>query len=303
MVDQLIRATAADGGIRVVGVITTKLTEVARQRHNLSYVATAALGRTVAAGLLLASSMKQAQGRVNIRVRGDGPLGGILVDAGTDGTARGYVDNPAVELPPNAQGKLDVGAAVGRQGYVYVVRDMGYGYPYSSTVELVSGEIGDDLTHYLATSEQTPSALMLGVFVGANGVEAAGGLLLQILPRAAEDTEMVTLIESRLAALTGFTPLLRANKTLPQIFADLVGDLGLEILPETQMVQFSCPCSFDRMLGALKMLGEAELQDMIETDNGAEAICHFCNEVYHTSSDQLAQLIEDLREDRKEATR
>jgi molecular chaperone Hsp33 len=144
---------------------------------------------------------------------------------------------------------------------------------------------------------------MLGVFVGANGVEASGGLLLQILPRAAEDTEMVTLIESRLAALTGFTPLLRANKTLPQIFADLVGDLGLEILPETQMVQFSCPCSFDRMLGALKMLGEEELQDMIETDNGAEAICHFCNEVYHTSSDQLAQLIEDLREDRKEATR
>jgi molecular chaperone Hsp33 len=303
MADQLIRATAAGGGIRVVGVVTTKLTEIARQRHQLSYVATAALGRTMAAGLLLASSMKRSQSRVNVRIRGNGPLGGILVDAGLDGTVRGYVDNPTIELPPNAAGKLDVGAAVGRQGYVYVVRDVGYGYPYSSTVELVSGEIGDDLTHYLATSEQTPSALVLGVYVGANGVEAAGGLLLQILPRAAEDEEMVSTLESRLSSLTGFTPMLRANRTLPQIFEDLVGDMGMEILPETQLVQFHCPCSFDRMLGALKMLGEEELQDMIEKDNGAEATCHFCNQVYHTSSDQLAQLIKDLREERQEASR
>ncbi|HIK44920.1 MAG TPA: Hsp33 family molecular chaperone HslO [Leptolyngbyaceae cyanobacterium M65_K2018_010] len=301
MADQLIRATAAAGGIRVVGVVTTRLTEVARQRHQLSYVATAALGRTMAAGLLLASSMKRPQSRVNIRVRGDGPLGGILIDAGLDGTVRGYVDNPTVELPPNRVGKLDVGAAVGRQGYVYVVRDVGYGYPYSSTVELVSGEIGEDLTHYLATSEQTPSALVLGVFMGSQGVEAAGGLLLQILPRAAEDEEMVTTLENRLSALTVFTPMLRANKTLPQIFEDLVGDMGLEILPETQLVRFHCPCSFDRMLGALKMLGEEELQDMIEKDHGAEATCHFCNQVYHTDSDQLAQLIEDLRVERQQA--
>lgn len=301
MVDQLMRATAASGGIRVVGVISTRLTEVARQRHGLSYVATAALGRTMAAGLLLASSMKRSQSRVNIRVRGDGPLGGILVDAGLDGTVRGYVDNPTVELPPNTLGKLDVGRAVGAQGYLYVVRDVGYGYPYSSTVELVSGEIGDDLTHYLASSEQTPSALVLGVFVGARGVEAAGGLLLQILPRAAEDQGMVALLEQRLGALTGFTPLLRAQKSLPQIFQDLVGDMGLEMLPETQLVQFHCPCSLDRMLGALKMLGEAELQDMIEKDNGAEATCHFCNQVYHTNGDQLAQLIADLKTGRATA--
>ncbi|MGF1567546.1 MAG: Hsp33 family molecular chaperone HslO [Nodosilinea sp.] len=303
MADQLIRATAAEGGIRVVGVVTTKLTEVARQRHQLSYVATAALGRTMAGGLLLASSMKRPQSRVNIRVRGNGPLGGILVDAGLDGTVRGYVDNPTVELVPNAAGKLDVGGAVGREGYLYVVRDVGYGYPYSSTVELVSGEIGDDLTHYLATSEQTPSALILGVFVGANGVEAAGGLLLQILPRAAEDSEIVAILENRIAALTGFTPLLRANQTLPQIFESLVGDMGLEILPETQLVQFHCPCSFERMLRALKMLGEEELQDMIEKDDGAEATCHFCNQVYHTSSHQLTQLIEDLREEQQSAQR
>lgn len=301
MADQLLRATAAGGGIRLVGVITTKLTEEARQRHQLSYVATAALGRTMAGGLLLASSMKRAEARINLRIKGDGPLGGLLVDAGTDGTVRGYVDRPEVELPPNAKGKLDVGGAIG-SGYLYAVRDVGYGYPYSSTVELVSGEIGDDLTHYLATSEQTPSALVLGVFVSKAGVTAAGGLLVQVLPKAARDEALVEKLESRLSTLTGFTPLLQAGKTLPQIFEDLVGDMDLEILPETQLVRFQCNCSFDRVLGALKILGEAELRDMIEKDNGAEATCHFCNEVYRASSSELEDLIEALRQDRAEAT-
>lgn len=293
MADQLIRATAADDGIRAVGVITTRLTEEARQRHHLSYVATAALGRTMSAGLLLASSMKQAEARINLRIRGDGPLQGILVDAGVDGTVRGYVTNPGVELPPNAKGKLDVGGAVGK-GFLYAVRDMGYGYPYSSTVELVSGEIGEDVTHYLVTSEQTPSALALGVFVGAQGVTAAGGLLIQVLPKAAEDPALVELLESRLAHLQGFTPLLQAGKTLPDILADLLGDMGLKIFPHTQMVQFQCRCSIERVLGALKMLGQDELLDMIEKDDGAEATCDFCGEVYQTTSDQLGKLIDDL---------
>ncbi|HEY9706851.1 MAG TPA: Hsp33 family molecular chaperone HslO [Oculatellaceae cyanobacterium] len=295
MADQLIRATAAEGGIRAVGVITTRLTEEARRRHNLSYVATAALGRTMSAGLLLASSMKREGSRVNIRVKGDGPLEGILVDAGLDGTVRGYVDNPAVELPPNERGKLDVGGAVGRDGYLYVVRDVGYGYPYSSTVELVSGEIGDDVAHYLVTSEQTPSALVIGVFVGAQGVTAAGGILIQVLPKAARDEALVQTLESRVAKLSGFTPLLQEGKTLPEIFEQLLGDMNLVILPEVQLLRFHCGCSFDRVLGALKMLGEAELQDMIEKDNGAEATCHFCGEVYQASSDELAELIEHLR--------
>lgn len=295
MADQLIRATAAAGGIRAVGVITTRLTEEARQRHKLSYVATAALGRTMSAGLLLASNMKRAGSRVNIRIKGNGPLAGILVDAGLDGTVRGYVDNPGVELPPNSKGKLDVGGAVGHEGYLYVVRDVGYGYPYSSTVELISGEIGDDVTHYLVSSEQTPSALVLGVFVGAEGVAASGGILIQVLPKAARDEALVQTLESRVAALSGFTPLLQAGKTLPEIFEQLLGDMGLEILPETQLVRFHCGCSFNRVLGALKMLGEAELQDMIDKDDGAEATCHFCGKVYQASSDELAQLILDLR--------
>lgn len=297
MVDQLLRATAADGGIRVVGVITTRLTEEARQRHKLSADATAALGRTMSAGLLLASSMKRAEARINLRVRGNGPLGGIMVDAGVDGTVRGYVDNPHAELPANAKGKLDVGGVVGQDGYLYVVRDVGYGYPYSSTVQLVSGEIGEDIAHYLVSSEQTPSGVILGVFVENSGVTAAGGLLVQVLPKAARDEALVEKLESRLASLTEFTPLLQAGKSLPQIFEDLVGDMNLKILPETQLIQFQCDCSFDRVLGALKIFGEAELRDMIEKDGGAEATCHFCGEVYKADSHKLEELIEELRAD------
>jgi molecular chaperone Hsp33 len=295
MADQLIRATAAEGGIRAVGIISTRLTEEARQRHKLSYVATAALGRTMSAGLLLASSMKRENSRVNIRVKGNGPLGGLLVDAGLDGTVRGYVFNPDVELPPNAQGKLDVGGAVGSEGFVYVVRDIGHGYPYSSTVELVSGEIGEDITHYLFTSEQTPSALLVGVFVGADGVTAAGGILVQIMPKAAQDEALISTLESRIAELKGFTPLLREGKTLPEIFESLLGDLGLEIFPDVQLVRFDCRCSFDRVLSALRTLGEAELLDMIEKDGGAEATCEFCGEVYQATDQHLSELVQDLQ--------
>jgi molecular chaperone Hsp33 len=294
MADQLIRATAANDGIRAVGVITTRLTEDARQRHGLSYVATAALGRAMAAGLLLASSMKHPQSRVNLRFKGDGPLKGVMVDAGMDGTVRGYAYNPTVELPPNAEGKLDVGGAIGKDGFLYVIRDVGHGYPYSSTVELISGEIGDDVTHYLAASEQTPSALSVGVFVDSQGVSAAGGLLIQVLPKAARDEELIALLESRLAGLEGFTPLVKAGMTLPDIFEDLLGDLGLNITPQSQMVRFSCRCSGDRVIGALKILGTDELRDMIEKDNGAEVTCEFCNEIYQIPRTELEQLVVDL---------
>lgn len=295
MADQLIRATAAEGGIRAVATITTRASEEARQRHKLSYVATAALGRAMSSGLLLASSMKTEKSRVNIRIKGNGPMGGLLVDAGVDGTVRGYVHNPSVELPPNERGKLDVGGAIGKEGYVYVIRDVGYGYPASSTVELVSGEVGDDIANYLVTSEQTPSALSVGVFVSSEGVQASGGLLLQVMPQAARDEDLVQLLEQRVSKLASFTTLLRDNCTLPEIFTELLGDMGLHIFPEVQLVRFDCGCTFERVLGALKLLGQEELQDMIDKDNGAEATCHFCGEVYQASSAELAQLIEDLR--------
>lgn len=334
MVDQLVRATALDGGIRAVGVITTHLTEEARQRHQLSYVASAALGRTMTAGLLLASNMKTQHSRVNINIQGNGSLGGIHVDAGVDGTVRGYVENPQIELPLTVEGKLNIRQAVGENGYFHVRRDVGYGVPYSSTVEIVSGEIGEDVTHYLATSEQTPSAIIVGEFITTEGITASGGLLLQILPQASREnsktsipeTEIVELsefspslysgktlqhifdqwledmtdptlvqtLESRIMGLSGFTTLLRSGQTLQEIFTQLLGDMGLEIFPQVQPLRFHCGCSFERMLTSLKILGQAELEDMMEKDHGAQATCHFCGTVYQANRDHLAQLIGDL---------
>jgi molecular chaperone Hsp33 len=293
MADHLIRATAAEGNLRAVALMSTQLVEEARQRHQLSYVASAALGRAMSAGLLLASGMKRLEARVNLQFMGGGPLGKVWVDAGADGTVRGYVQNPAVELPPNAIGKLDVGGAVGAQGTLHVIRDLGYGYPYSGTVELVSGEIGDDVTQYLASSEQTPSAVLLGVFVDGNGVQAAGGLLLQVMPGAPAD--LIVEIEAKLSGLSGFTPLLRAGKGLREILADFLDDWDLAIAPETHMIRFHCPCSEERMLRALRLLGEVELRDMIVTDGGAEATCHFCNEVYRVGTPELQQLVDELQ--------
>ncbi len=294
MSDRLIRATAAGGGIKAVGAITTSLTEEARVRHRLSAVSTDALGRAMTAGLLLASGMKTKFSRVNLRIKGDGPMGGLMVDAGVNGTVRGYVTNPQVEVPLTGTGKLDVGGAIGDRGFVYVFRDVGYGRPYSSTVELVSGEVGDDVANYLFSSEQTPSALVLGVSLNSQGVQVAGGLLIQVLPKAARDESLVTLLESRVSGLQGFTPLLQSGKSLPEILEELLGDLELKIFPDEKELKFDCPCSEQRMLGALKLLGTAELEDMIVTDKGAEATCEFCGEIYRVSEHQLSELVGEL---------
>lgn len=294
MGDQLIRATAADGGLRVVAIESTSLTETARLRHDLSPVAATILGRTMAAGLLLAANFKQDHARINLRLRGTGPLGGLMVDAGRNGTVRGYVEHPRIELPLRADGSTRMGDAIGA-GYLYVLRDVGYGEPHSSTVELISGEIGDDVAYYLATSEQTPAAVVVGVATGPEGVTAAGGLILQILPQAAENDELKELLEQRAPQMSGFSQLLRQGKSLPDSLEILLGDLGLTILPGVEPVQFYCPCSRDRVLGALKLLGVEELKDMIEQDKGAEATCDFCNEVYQISEAELQDLVAQFK--------
>ncbi|MCM1981764.1 Hsp33 family molecular chaperone HslO [Lyngbya confervoides] len=294
MADQLIRGTIADGGIRVVCAITTDLTQEARARHDLSYVGTVALGRAMTAGLLLASNMKQRQARVNLRLKGDGPLRGLLVDAGRDGTVRGYVNCPRIEIPLTDQGNIDVGSAIGAKGFLHVIRDSRQGPPYSSTVNLVSGEVGEDVAQYLAQSEQTPSGISLGVFLKTEGVVAAGGLLVQVLPKAARDLALVAFLESRLESMQGFTSLIQNDTDGAAVLHRLFGDLDLEIFPDPQDLRFFCHCSQDRVRAALKLLGKAELRDIIESDQGAETTCDFCNEIYQASAADLEGLIQEL---------
>ncbi|MFQ3583736.1 MAG: Hsp33 family molecular chaperone HslO [Cyanobacteriota bacterium] len=290
--DHLIRATAAEGKIRVVGLVSTQAVQEARERHKLSYVATVALGRAMSAGLLLAANLKRRQARINLQLKGDGPLGNIWVDAGLDGTVRGYVGNPAIELPLTSESKLDVGQAIGRYGYLHVLRDLGYGQPYTSAVELVSGEVGDDVTYYLSSSEQTPSAVLLGVNLDSHRVRAAGGVLLQVMPGA--PASLIPEMETRLAKVEEFSPMLASGGGLRELLQICLGDLDLKIVPEMRTIRFYCKCNSDRVKGALRMLGRDELMDMIHTDKGAEAVCHFCNEVYRVSEDELRSIVADM---------
>ena len=307
MNDRLIRALTADGRVRVVGVNITNSLNEAHRRHHLSAVATAALGRTMSSSLLLASNMKKEQARVNVRVAGDGGLGLVYADAGFDGTVRGFVSNPQFALPPLADGQQNVSQGVGQTGFFKVMRDMGYGEPYSSTVELIAGDIANDVAWYLASSEQTYSKLILTELIdqdsSENPVKFAAGLLLQIMPvatlRAAKTSnrsqeDLLLQLDAK-SNPQGFIDLLIQGKNIEDVMTELFADMHLDILPLSKDVKFQCPCSLDRMLAAMKMFGEEDLRSMIADDQGAEATCHFCGEVYHATTEQLNDLLVDLQ--------
>lgn len=285
--DHLVKATAAGGRIRAVAIRTSDLAEEARERHEMSPTAGAALAKAMTGGLLLASTLRKS-GRLNVRIGGGGPIGGLIVDAGSDGTVRGYVGNPILEMPPRLDGQLNVGAAVGRDGFLTVTYDVGK-RPYTGTVELVSGELAEDFTAYMARSEQIPSAVSLGVFVEQGKIVSAGGLLVQLLPEAGD--EIAERLEQTIRNLPSFTAMNREHLSLVQVLEKALEGFAVEILQDDQEVRFSCHCDSDRVLSAIKMLGEDEIRDMIATDGKAEVRCHFCNTKYEVSREELERLV------------
>ncbi|MFO7173412.1 MAG: Hsp33 family molecular chaperone HslO [Bacillota bacterium] len=290
MADYLVRALSEDGLIRLLAAVTTETVEEARRRHDTWPVATAALGRALTAAALLGANLKGRE-TLALRIAGGGPLGTITAETDGEGNLRGYVHHPHVDLPLNAQGKLDVGAAVGRQGQLVVIRDMGLKEPYVGSAPLVSGEIAEDLTRYLWTSEQTPSAVALGVLVAPEGrVQAAGGYLLQLMPATREEHREQ--LEENIRNLGAVSSAIDAGMSPEEMAARVLAGFAYRIL-DKQPLRFRCRCSRERVAGVLVSLGAEELRRMEEEDGGAEVTCEFCGERYHFTGAELAALREE----------
>ncbi len=273
----LLRGVAAAGGIRVIAADTTSLVEEARIRHDTSPTATAALGRTLTGALLLSHVLlKNPQDRVTLRLRGDGPLGGVIADAGLDGAVRGYVTNPSATLPPRPDGKLDVGGGIGKGDLQVIRAHAPYGDPYSSSVDLATGEVAEDIAVFLAQSEQINSAVLLGVYMEASGVVKSGGVILQALPGA--DEAALTLLEANVRALGQLTDAMK-RASLLEIIEELCWGLEFELLTKDALpLRFECRCSDEKALDALAYFTPEERERMIEEDGGAEVVCHWCGE-------------------------
>ena len=298
MKDKIVRATAANGGIRLIAVSVTNATIEARLRHNLSYLTTTIIGRSFSAALLLASSMKIMHGRTTFRIRSDGPLKGLLIDAGRDGKVRGYVGNPELELDPikDKRGKysFDFKKAVGT-GYLNIIRDNGIGDPFTSTVELINGSIAEDLASYLVHSEQTPSAVFIGEKYKNKELICSGGLLAQILPKKGTDPLLISLLEKRCRGISSFSEELYSSRNnllslIKKIFPD-IDDVSLSERARSQKVEFNCKCSRERSLNAIKMLEKKELEDILEKEGKAELICEFCKNKYVINAKELSEII------------
>lgn len=288
MADYLVRATAADAQIRAFAVTSKELVEMARSRHDLSPVVTAGLGRLLTGAVMMGSMLKGEKDILTLQVAGDGPVRGLTVTADSKGNVKGYAQVPQAMMPPNAQGKLDVGGVIGN-GYLNVIKDMGLKEPYSSQIELQTGEIGDDLTYYFAASEQVPSCVALGVLMERNNtVKQAGGFIIQLMPFAQE--EVIQKLEEKLTTIQPVTIMLDEGNTPEQILELVLGDMGLEIT-DKMPVQFQCNCNKERVEKVLISLGKKELKDIIAEGKEVELNCHFCNTNYTFTVEELKEIL------------
>ena len=283
MADYIVRATAADSQIRAFAATTKEMTEYARRVHEESPVACAALGRLMTAGAMMGAMMKGEKDLLTLQIKGDGLLRGMTVTADAKGNVKGFSGNPQVMLPPNPQGKLDVGGAVGN-GILNVIKDMGMKEPYVGQCELQTGEIGDDLTYYFATSEQVPSSVGVGVLMDkGNTVRQAGGFIIQLMPFT-EDA-VIDKLEENVSSVKSVTSMLDAGMTPEDILKELLGDFGLEIMEMTE-TRFACNCSKERMEKAL-----ISMEEMIQDGEPIEMNCHFCNSHYTFDIPELKKIL------------
>lgn len=276
--DNIKRFLAYNGRINIVCISTTELVEEARKIHDLSPVATAALGRTLTMAAIMASSLKAEKDTITLQIKGNGPIGTILAVSDSKLRTRGYVGNPRVEVPLRKDGKLNVGAVVGNDGNIYVIKDIGLKEPYVGMSKIISGEIAEDFTNYFYISEQKNTAVSLGVLVNSKGVKASGGYIVTPMPDATE--EDLFILENRIKEAKPISQMLDENMSLEEIAKDITGDANLQLVEEGRNPKYECTCSRERMEKALISIGKEELQKIIEEDKKAEIVCHFCNKKY-----------------------
>ncbi len=298
--DQLVRAITAGGAVKAVAVTTKDLTERVRGIHKTLPVATAALGRALAAASMMGNALKADAASLTLQIKGGGPLGTVLAVSDHLGNVRGYVQNPQVDLPLREDGKLNVGAAVGADGTLTVIRDLGMKEPYIGSVGLLGGEIAEDLAAYFVESEQIPTACALGVLVDRDqSVRAAGGYIIQLLPGAGED--VIAKVEGGVMAAGAVTSLLDRTPDPEAMLRTVLSDFEVEIL-ETSPIAYKCYCSRDRVERALISMGVKELEDLLAEQGGCELGCQFCDRKYRYSTGELQALIDRLKAQAKESS-
>lgn len=288
MSDYMVRSTAANAQIRAFAITSRDTVEYARSAHNLSPVVTAALGRLMTGGVMMGSMLKGEDDLLTLKINGAGPVHGLTVTADSKGNVKGYADQPQAMMPPSSVGKLDVGGVIGL-GVLTVIKDMGMKEPYSSTIELKTGEIADDLTYYFAASEQVPSSVGLGVLMEKNNtVKQAGGFIIQLMPFT--EDEVIDRLEQKLSGLKPVTTMLEEGNSPEEILKLILGDMGLEIT-DTMPVQFHCNCSKPLVEKVLISLGKKELQSLIDEGKDVELNCHFCNSNYTFRVEEMKKIL------------
>ena len=292
MADRIVRAISTDGLVQAAAICSRDLTERARQIHKTLPVATAALGRTLAAASMMGNALKSDGASLTLQFKGGGPLGTVLAVSDNEGNVRGYVTNPHVDIPLRKDGKLDVGTAVGHEGTLTVIKDLHMKEPYVGTIDLLGGEIAEDVAGYFVESEQIPTACALGVLVDRDqSVKAAGGYLIQLMPGAAEDT--IAKVEGGIMAAGAVSAILEKNDDPEAMLRTVMSDFDLKIL-ETCPVEYRCYCSRERVERALISLGRTELEQMLSEQGGCQLTCQFCDAVYEFTAEDIQRLLKNL---------